>query len=127
MSPRLATGGLIVGGLSGFFGIGGGFLVVPVFVAATAMPILNAIGSSLVSVTALGTTTAANYALDGLVDWRVAGVFIIGGAGGGILGTILARRLEARKGALRTVFSAVVIGVGFYIVIQSLFLIVATP
>lgn len=119
LSPRLALGGLIVGGLSGFFGIGGGFLVVPGLVAATAMPILNAVGSSLVSVTAFGTTTAANYALDGLIDWRIATMFIIGGALGGIFGTLLARRLERRRGVLRMVFSAVVIGVGFYIVWQG--------
>ena len=82
LTPRLAAGGFIVGALSGFFGIGGGFLVVPGLVAATAMPILNAIGSSLVSVTAFGATTAANYALDGLINWPIAGFFIGGGAMG---------------------------------------------
>ena len=55
--PRLATGAL-----SGFFGIGGGFLIVPGLIIATGMPILFAIGSSLVAVTAFGLTTACNYA-----------------------------------------------------------------
>ena len=55
--------------LSGFFGIGGGFLIVPALMLAAGMPILNAIGSSLVSVTAFGLTTAGNYAWSGLVDW----------------------------------------------------------
>ena len=54
--------------LSGFFGIGGGFLVVPGLMAATDMPMLAAVGSSLVSVTAFGITTAANYAASGLID-----------------------------------------------------------
>jgi uncharacterized membrane protein YfcA len=57
---RLALTGLATGCLSGFFGIGGGFLIVPGLMLATGMAILNAIGSSLVEVTAFGVTTAAN-------------------------------------------------------------------
>ena len=45
--PLLGGIGVLVGFASGFFGIGGGFLIVPGLVGATAMPILNAIGSSL--------------------------------------------------------------------------------
>ena len=52
--PMLIGLGLVVGAMSGFFGIdGGGFLIVPGLIGATAMPLINAIGSSLVSVTAL--------------------------------------------------------------------------
>jgi len=60
--PLLIGTGFLVGALSGFFGIGGGFLIVPGLIGATAMPLINAIGSSLVSVTAFGLTTAASYA-----------------------------------------------------------------
>ena len=66
-----------MGALSGFFGIGGGFLIVPGLIGATAMPLINAIGSSLVSVTAFGLTTAASYAWSGLVDWRLAFLFVL--------------------------------------------------
>jgi hypothetical protein len=66
--PKLIGFGLAVGLLSGFFGIGGGFLIVPGLVGATAMPLINAIGSSLFAVTAFGLTTAVSYALSGLVD-----------------------------------------------------------
>jgi uncharacterized membrane protein YfcA len=114
LAPRLAGGGIVVGGLSGFFGIGGGFLVVPGLVVATAMPMLNAVGSSLVSVTAFGATTAANYALDSMVDWRLFAVFVVGGIGGGIGGTLLARRLGP-QGTLKTIFSLIVIAVGCYV------------
>ena len=77
--PKLLVSGLAAGALSGFFGIGGGFLIVPALIAATGMPILYAVGSSLVAVTAFGLTTAANYAVAGLVDWTLAGLFILGG------------------------------------------------
>ena len=76
--------------MSGFFGIGGGFLIVPGLIGATAMPLINAIGSSLVAVTAFGLTTAASYAVSGLVDWPLAILFIVGGALGGLLGIKLA-------------------------------------
>ena len=46
--PRLVGAGATAGALSGFFGIGGGFLIVPGLMFASDMPILNAIGSSLV-------------------------------------------------------------------------------
>ena len=74
--PMLIGIGFMVGALSGFFGIGGGFLIVPGLIGATAMPLINAIGSSLVSVTAFGLTTAASYAWSGLVDWPLAGLFM---------------------------------------------------
>jgi uncharacterized membrane protein YfcA len=118
--PLLIGAGLLVGALSGFFGIGGGFLIVPGLMGATAMPLINAIGSSLVSVTAFGLTTAASYAWSGLVDWPLAGLFIIGGALGGLIGTRLARHLAGYKHALSLTFSGVVIGVGLYVIAKSI-------
>jgi uncharacterized protein len=54
LGPRLVGCGFLVGAVSGFFGIGGGFLIVPSLLFATDMPIANAIGSSLLAVTAFG-------------------------------------------------------------------------
>lgn len=113
--PRLTVAGGAAGAASGFFGIGGGFLVAPGLVAATSMPLLYAVGSSLVSVAAFGAATAANYALAGWVDWRVAALFAAGGALGGIAGAALARRIG--KGPwLKRIFAAVVIGVGAFVI-----------
>jgi uncharacterized protein len=114
--PLLIGFGLGVGMLSGFFGIGGGFLIVPALVGATAMPLICAIGSSLVAVTAFAVTTAVSYAVSGLVDWRLAILFVIGGAAGGSLGFRLGARLAGRKRALSLVFSAITIAVGIYVV-----------
>jgi uncharacterized protein len=118
--PPLAGAGFGVGALSGFFGIGGGFLIVPGLVSATSMPLLNAIGSSLVSVAAFGATTAASYAASGLVDWPVATLFVLGGVAGGFLGVRLAGKLALRKRALTLVFSSVVAIVGVYIVARGI-------
>jgi len=116
----LAGTGLAVGALSGFFGIGGGFLIVPGLISATAMPLLNAIGSSLVSVSAFGATTAVSYAASGLVAWRVAGLFIVGALAGGYAGIEAAQALAGRKRVLEIVFSAVVAVVGLYVTARGL-------
>lgn len=119
-APRLVGSGAATGLLSGFFGIGGGFLVVPGLMASTGMPILYAVGSSLVAVTLFGLTTAVNYARSGYVDWVLAAVFIAGGALGGLLGARGARRLSSRKGALNAVFAVLIIAVALYMMYRSL-------
>ena len=117
--PALTGLGLVVGFLSGFFGIGGGFLIVPGLIGATHMPMLYAIGSSLVSVTAFGATTAISYAIAGLVDWPVAAWFVLGGAAGGALGIWLSGRLAEKKKLLGFVFAAIVIATGVYVIVRE--------
>ncbi|HMA71643.1 MAG TPA: sulfite exporter TauE/SafE family protein [Xanthobacteraceae bacterium] len=119
-APWVAGIGFAVGALSGFFGIGGGFLVVPGLVAATSMTMIVAIGSSLVSVTAFGLTTAANYALSDLIDWRLVLLFVGGGVVGGLLGGQLATTLAEKKRALSIVFAVVVATVGVYVVVRGM-------
>jgi len=118
--PKLLAGGLVAGALSGFFGIGGGFLIVPGLMFATAMPIINAVGSSLVAVAAFGATAAFNYARSGLVDWRLAVIFIAGGVVGGVVGGAAARTLGGRRGALNGVFAGIIVLVGLYMLVRSL-------
>ncbi len=119
-TPAIAGLGLATGTLSGFFGIGGGFLIVPALMLATGMPIMNAVSSSLVAVTAFGLTTAASYAWSGLISWGLAGLFIAGGIAGGLVGTSSARHLSARRGALNIVFAAVIIAVALYMLARNL-------
>lgn len=118
--PRLVPAGLAVGLASGFFGIGGGFLIVPALIAATRMPLTYAAGTSLVVVSALGATTAGSYALSGYVDWRIAGLMLFGGVAGAAVGIALGKRLAARKGLLERLFAIVVIAVGGYLVITAM-------
>jgi len=114
--PRLAGFGLLTGTMAGFFGIGGGFLVVPGLIAATDMPLIAAIGSSLVSVTAFGITTAANYALSDLIDWRLVALFVAGGIAGSVAGGRLAQHLSSQRQTLARVFAGIVASAGLYIV-----------
>lgn len=123
--PLLLLVGLGVGALSGFFGIGGGFLIVPGLMFASGMPIAYAIGTSLVAVTIFGATTAANYALAGLVDWRIAIYFIGGGFLGGLVGSLAGQRLGQNKNLLSIVFASFVVLMGIYIASKGIFDLVA--
>ena len=118
--PRLAATGFGAGALAGFFGIGGGFLIVPGLIFASGMEIIAAIGSSLVAVGAFASTTAINYAASGLVEWRVAALFVIGGVAGGWLGARLALRLARTRGALNLVFAVAVVVVAGYMLVRNL-------
>ncbi|KPL68089.1 membrane protein [Erythrobacter sp. SG61-1L] len=116
---KVLSYGFGTGALSGFFGIGGGFLIVPALVASTSMAIYRAVGTSLVAVTAFGVATAASYAFSGLVDWPLAGVFIAGGVVGSFAGTAASRRLSAQKGRLNTLFSGLIMAVALYMLARS--------
>ena len=118
--PLLLGIGFAVGLFSGFFGFGGGFLIVPGLILATGMPLHMAIGTSLVAVSAFGAATAASYAISGLIDWPIAGLFVMGGLLGGAGGARLGRALAGRKRALNVVFATLVIVVGIYIVARGL-------
>jgi uncharacterized membrane protein YfcA len=84
------------------------------------MPIMNAVSSSLVAVTTFGLTTAASYAWSGFVAWGLAGLFVLGGIAGGLAGTRAARHLAKRRGALNSVFAAVIIAVALYMLARNL-------
>jgi uncharacterized protein len=117
--PRLIPAGLAVGLLAGFFGIGGGFLIVPALIFATGMPLRSAVGTSLVAVAALGLTTAASYALSGFIDWPLVGLLVAGGAAGALAGIALGRKLAARRRTMEVGFAALVIAMGGYVIARG--------
>ena len=119
LAARFAGAGLGTGLLAGFFGIGGGFLIVPALTLICGLATLEAIGSSLLSVGVFGFTTAVNYATSGLIDWTIAALFIAGGVAGGAFGTASAGRLARNRLALNRVFGAIVLSVALYMLAHS--------
>jgi uncharacterized membrane protein YfcA len=116
LTIKLAPAGLLVGLAAGFFGIGGGFLIVPGLMAATGMTLANAAASSLVSVVLFGAATSASYAASGLVDWRL----FLALAGGGAIGALVSGPiipLLARRAALaRRLFALMILGTAAYVI-----------
>ncbi len=120
LSPRLLSIGFGVGLLAGFFGIGGGFLIVPGLMLATGMPLANAVGTSLVAVMAFGLTTASSYAWSGLIDWPLVLLVVIGGVAGSFAGSRASAALAANKKLLTLLFAGVVISVGIMILVRGM-------
>ena len=119
-AARLAGSAALAGAFSGFFGIGGGFLIVPGLALPTGMPMVTAVGTSLISVGTFGLTTALNYARSGMLDWRVALQFIAGGIVGGWAGTRAATRLGRNgKGTLNWIFAGLVVAVASYMLYKN--------
>ncbi|MCQ8184319.1 sulfite exporter TauE/SafE family protein [Parvularcula maris] len=112
---RLAPTGSLVGAASGFFGIGGGFLIVPGLIYAAGFTLSHAAAASLVSVAAFGATTSANYALSGLVSLPLIGLLLAGGALGGAAGILVARRLENHQQLGRRMFAAMILLVALFV------------
>ena len=115
---RAVVAWLAVGGLTGFFGVGGGFLVVPVLALAMGFSLRRAIGTSLVIV---GFVSIAGLAVH---FWRGAEIdagpvvaMAIGCAIGALAGARLGTRLPQRT--LGRAFALLLAGVGAYILVAS--------
>lgn len=117
---KLAPLGVLTGLAAGFFGIGGGFLIVPGLMAATGMTLANAAASSLVSVSVFGAATSMNYALSGQVNWPIALLFILGGLGGGAVGVRGAGLLAGHVVLARRLFAGLVLLVAAYVAWRAL-------
>ena len=116
---KLAPFGLITGLAAGFFGIGGGFLIVPGLMAATGMTLANAAASSLVSVVLFGAATSASYAMSGLVSWPVFLALVLGGLLGTLTGLPLARRLVGHAASARRGFAVMVFATAAYVAVRA--------
>ncbi len=109
----------VVGLLTGFLGVGGGFLVVPALVLALALPMEYAVGTSLV-VIALTSAAALAVRAGSVVapDWGVVLVLTVASAIGGFAGARAAARIETRK--LSGAFTVLVLAVAVYTAARAL-------
>lgn len=104
--------GLIAGVMSGYVGVGGGFIMVPLFMQLLNLPIRLTSGTSLIAILILATSGTVLQAIYGNIDW-VAGIFIaVGSIPGAYLGSRLITRIP--ETVLRFIFS------GFLIVAAGL-------
>ncbi len=116
----VAAGGIGVGFLTGFLGVGGGFLIVPCLVLILGMPMREAIPTSLLVIAINCASSLIGPAVFGhaehslaSIDWKVATFFLAGGLGGSLIGGAIAQKLNQR--ALKRVFAVFVFVVGLFI------------
>ena len=117
---RLAPAGLITGFAAGFFGIGGGLLIVPGLMAASGMTLAHAAATSLVSVTLFAAATSGSYAASHLVDWTVFAAMVAGGSLGVVMGVPVARRLAQHAAIARRVFAMLILATSAYVGYRAL-------
>jgi uncharacterized membrane protein YfcA len=109
----------VVGLLTGFLGVGGGFLVVPALVLALALPMSYAVGTSLVVITLTSAAALAVRVGTGTTpDWALVAALTAASAVGGIVGARLADRIDTTR--LSAAFTVLVLGVAIYTTAQAL-------
>jgi uncharacterized protein len=111
-------GGAAVGFLTGFLGVGGGFLVVPVLVIALRMPLAAAAGTSLLIMVLNAASALVSRFGDLSVDWAVVVPFTLAS----VVGTLLGRRVAGRlSGATLTrLFAVLLLLIGIFVGAESL-------
>ncbi len=110
----------VVGLLTGFLGVGGGFLVVPALLLALALPMKHAAGTSLVVITLTSAAALAVRAASGLTqpDWLTVGALTAASALAAIAGARLATRINTDR--LSMAFTGLVLAVAIYTATQAL-------
>lgn len=107
-----------VGLLTGFFGVGGGFVVVPALVLVMGFDMPEAVATSLLVIAV--NSAAALIARAGTavhVDWAVVGLFAVAAIGASVLGSRLAGVLEPRR--IARAFSLLLVVVALYTLVRS--------
>ncbi len=119
---KIAAEGVAVGAVTGFVGVGGGFLIIPALVLLGGLPMHRAVGTSL-AIIALKSYTGFSKYLDVLgelglaLDWQVLGTFSLLGVAGSFAGNAVGARLPQR--ALRRAFACFLFVVGAFIVTRG--------
>jgi uncharacterized protein len=112
--------GLVVGLLSGLFGVGGGFLIVPALVAFATMDVLRAVGTSLFVMTLVGVSAVASqWAAGRPIPLDIAGSFVAGSVPALFVGSMVGRRLSGPT--LARVFALAIVLVAIFIIAKTVF------
>ena len=123
---RVIVTASLVGLLTGFFGVGGGFVLVPALVLALGYGMPTAVGTSLLviavnSATALGARLTTSAALTSELDWPLITTFTVVAVAGSVLGGRLVARANPRH--LTASFAVLLIVVALYTAASSLSLV----
>ena len=109
--------GLGLGLLTGFFGVGGGFLIVPALTLGLGLPMRQAIGTSLAVITMNALAGVVGYLGGGIVDWPLTVLVSLGAVGGALVGGRLAGTVPER--GLRRGFASMVALIAVYLVYRN--------
>lgn len=110
--------GMGVGLLTGFFGVGGGFAIVPALTLVLGYPVRTAVGTSLLVIALNSATAFASRLGHGVeLDWKLVAVFTVGSVLGGLAGGAVGRRTSPTT--LSTGFAILLFLVAAYMLVQA--------
>ncbi len=116
---KVLVAATVVGLLTGFLGVGGGFLVVPALLLVLALPMQYAAGTSLVVITMTSAVALAVRAGSGVdPDWSLVLVLTVASAVGAVLGARMVDRVGTRR--LQIAFTLLVLAVACYTAARAL-------
>ncbi|MFT5327400.1 MAG: putative membrane protein YfcA, partial [Planctomycetaceae bacterium] len=111
--------GLTAGFLSGMFGVGGGFVIVPALVLFSGMPIHKAVATSLLVIVLVSVSgVASHFAAGRGISLEITGLFVLGGVVGMSLGRVVSERLPAA--ILQRVFASGIVAVAVFVAGKTL-------
>lgn len=117
----LAAVGIVTGVLSGLFGVGGGFVIVPALVLFSGMAIHHAVGTSLLVITLVSISGIASHLFAGrTISIETMALFVVGGVAGLLLGNLAGRRLSGP--ALQKLFAMAIVAVAIFVIVRTVFL-----
>ena len=115
--PKAIGSGIAVGFLTGLFGVGGGFLIIPALVLLLGLPMTVAVGTSLLIIVINSVAGFAAHAGDVELNYTVAAAFTLAAVVGSLVAGRFATRLPAER--LRRWFAYLVLAVAAFIVAQT--------
>ena len=111
--------GLGTGVLSGLFGVGGGFVIVPALVLFSSMPIHRAVGTSLMVIALVSVSGLLSQWYSGReMSAGITALFVLGGIGGLFLGQQIGRRLPGP--VLQKTFVVAILAVAMFVIGRNL-------
>jgi uncharacterized membrane protein YfcA len=119
-APRSIGAGLLVGLLTGLFGVGGGFLIIPALVVVLGVEMSTAIGTSLLIIIANSVTGVFSH-LQGInVDWQVTAAFVAAAMATALVAGYFGTKTDTTR--LQRWFAYLVFAVAAYVLVDTLIL-----
>lgn len=117
MAAKVIVAGTVVGLLTGFFGVGGGFVIVPALVLALGFTMSEAIGTSLLVIAINSAVALTTRLQSGSIEWATVIPFTIASVLGVIVGSRLASTRDSRS--LQRWFVGLLVVVAIYTAVRS--------
>ncbi len=115
----LSFAGALTGFLSGLFGVGGGFLIVPTLMFITQLSIQSAVATSLLTITAISSAGVLSAVTQGVrFEWMTALPFVCGGVLGISLGFAVAKHLSGA--VLQKVFASLIVLIALFVIARNM-------